>query len=261
MNASVTPMTLLLPGLGMALISMASLLIWRKVSRVEVKWFGVGALLWVVAVALKWGCGLLINATVIGHLKDALRPPYSIAAAGLFIGAESSAFEIGVTWVAARWWPKLGRDAGRAIAIGVGAGAVEALLLSLPLLAGALALLVGVEDAEDIRKTMQTTATTTPLFWLVLPVERLIALLGHASTRALVLLGVAQGKPLMVLGGFLLFASTDGIAGAFLVAGSPRSHSVWWMELAVLPGALVSLPILQWCSRRWPERAEIVQPL
>jgi uncharacterized membrane protein YhfC len=254
-------MTLLFPGLAMFLIGIAPVLIWKKVSRVEVKWFGVGALLWAVAVALKLGCGLLINASVIGHLKDALRHPYFIAAAGLFVGAESSAFEIGVTWVAARLWPKIGRNAGRAIAIGVGAGAVEAVLLSLPLLAGALTVLVDVKEAEEFRKTMQTTAANTPLFWLVPPAERLIALLVHVSTRTLVLLGATKGKPLTALWGFLLFTLTDGLAGAFLVTGSHKSQSVWWIELALLPGALVSIPTLQWCYRRWPGRAEIAQPL
>jgi hypothetical protein len=72
---------------------------------------------------------------------------------------------------------------------------------------------------------------------------------------------VAKGKPLMVFSGFLLFVATDGVAGAFLVADSHKWPSAWWMELAVLPGALVSIPILQWCYRRWPGGAEIVEPL
>lgn len=261
MNAHFPQMILLFPGLGMFLVSFATILIWRRVSRVAIKWFGVGVLLWVVAVPLKLVVGLLINSSVIGHLKATLPYPYFIAAAGLFVGIESSAFEIGATWVAARMWPRLGRDAGRAIAIGLGAGAFEALLLSLPVLAGALATVADVEDAEEIRRTMQASATTTPLFWLSPPVERLIALLNHASNRALVLLGVAKGKPLMVFSGFLLFAATDGVAGAFLVAGSHKWLSTWWILLAMLPGALVSIPILQWCYRRWPDGAEIAQPL
>jgi len=262
MSVDVLSIILLLPGLVIVLISMASILIWRSASRVEVRWFGVGAALWVAAVLLKLGCGLLINASVIGCLRYGLRPPYFIPAAGAFIGVESCAFEIGGTWIAARLCPRLGRDAGRAIAVGVGAGAFEALVLSLLLLLGALALLVGVEDAGEARQVIQTSAAVTPLVWLVWPVERLIALLCHASTRALVLLGVAKGRPSMVLCGLLLFAWTDGLAGSFLVAGSHRSQSIWWLELAVLPGALVSIAILHWCYRRWPGRveAEVAQP-
>ena len=129
-------MTLLVIGLGVLLLSLASVLIWRSVSRVGLKWFGVGALLWVVAVPPKLGLFWLASPRVIGHLKEGLPYPYFIAAAGLYVGAVSSAFEMGVTWTAARLWPRLGRDAGRAIAIGLGAGAFEALLLGLAALAG-----------------------------------------------------------------------------------------------------------------------------
>ena len=66
-----------------------------------------------------------------------------------------------------------------------------------------LAIAAEVEDAEEVRKVIASTS----LFWLLPLVERLMALLGHASTRALVLLGVAKGKPLMVCWGFLLFCS------------------------------------------------------
>ena len=249
-------MTLLVIGLGVLLLSLASVLIWRSVSRVGLKWFGVGALLWVVAVPPKLGLFWLASPRVIGHLKEGLPYPYFIAAAGLYVGAVSSAFEMGVTWTAARLWPRLGRDAGRAIAIGLGAGAFEALLLGLAALAGALAIAAEVEDAEEVRKVIASTS----LFWLLPLVERLMALLGHASTRALVLLGVAKGKPLMVCWGFLLFAATDGVAGAFLVTGSHESHP-WWAELAVSPDALIGIPILWWCYRRWRDGGEVSEQL
>jgi hypothetical protein len=250
-------MTLLLPGLGMLLISLAPILIWRSVARVRIQWFGVGVLLWVVAVPLKLVLFWLTSARVIAQLKGDLPYPCFIAAVGLFVGTFSSAFEMGVTWVAARKWPRLGQDAGRAIAIGLGAGAFEGLLLSLPFLAGALAAAAAGKDAEELRRTMQTMAAATPLYGLLPPVERLIAILVHTSTRTLVLLGVTKGQPLMIRGGILLFTATDGVAGAFRAASGRRPQPSWWIELAVLPGALISIPILVWCYRRWRDGAEV----
>ena len=249
-------MTLLLAGLGILLISLASVVIWRNVSRLGIKWFGVGALLWAVAVPPKILFFWLGSPRVLGPLKEGLPYAYFIAAAGLFVGIVSSAFEVGVTWGAARIWPRLGRDAGRAIAIGLGAGAFEALLLGLAALGGALAIAMAA-DAEDTEEILRIAATT-PLFWLVPPVERLFSLLGHASTRALVVLGVAKGKPLMVCWGFLLFAATDGVGGAFLVTGSHESHP-WLAELAASPDALIGIPILWWCYRRWRDGGEVFE--
>ena len=34
----------------------------------------------------------------------------------------------------------------------------------------------------------------------------------------------------------------------------------WWVELAILPFALVSIPILIWCYRRWGEETDDEQP-
>jgi uncharacterized membrane protein YhfC len=92
-----------------------------------------------------------------------------------------------------------------------------------------------------------------PLVWLVAPIERVIAIFCHASSRALILLGVAKQRSLLVLYGFLLFTFLDGVAGAAYVGGWVGLISVWWIELAVLPFGLVSVPILRWCYTRWDE--------
>jgi hypothetical protein len=84
-------------------------------------------------------------------------------------------------------------------------------------------------------------------------VERITAILCHASTRALVLLGVSKKRYMLVFWGFLIFTLLDGVAGGVHVAGLMGKISVWWIELAILPFAAVSVPVLVWCYRRWPE--------
>jgi hypothetical protein len=64
-----------------------------------------------------------------------------------------------------------------------------------------------------------------------------------------------MGLLLAGLGSFLLFAAADGVGGAFLVAGSHESHP-WLAELAVSPDALIGIPILWWCYRRWRDAGE-----
>ena len=191
-----------------------------------------------------------INAAVIGWLEHHLPYASFVAASGVFIGVESCACEIGVTLIAVSVWRQLGRDAGRAIAIGVGAGAFEAFLLgAIIIVSVAVAALLG--DEEEIRDTR--AQPTTPLLWLMLPVERLLALLNHLASRALVLLGFAHKGPWMVVGGFAVFTAVDGIAGATIVFRNTHADfSPWWSELAIVPVAMLCVFILRWCYQRWP---------
>jgi len=233
----------------MLLLAAIVVLFWRYVSKADWKWFWIGAGLWIVAVIIKRVIGLSINAAVIGWLKHHLPYASFVAASGVFIGVESSACEIGVTLIAVSVWRRLGRDAGRAIAIGMGAGAFEAFLLgAIIIVSVAVAGLLG--DEEEIREAV--AQPTTPLLWLMLPLERLLALLGHASSRALVLLGLAHKRPWMVFGGFAIFTVVDGIAGAAIVFKNTHADfSPWWSELAIVPAALLSVFVLRWCYQRW----------
>ena len=260
------PLLALVPGLGVMIVAAAAVVYWRRRTHLEARWFWAGAGLWTVAVALKVVCALLTNTPVIHFFKQHLAYPLLILAGGLFLGIQSSLFEIGLTLLAVLIWRRLGRDAARAIGIGVGAGAFEAFLLGVFGLIAVLAALAGVHGTESIRQEFDAAARTTPLFWLVGPVERIIAILCHASSRAMVLLGVAKKRPVAVLGGFLIFTLLDGVAGGAIVSGKLDKISLWWIELALLPFALVSIPILKGCyaapgqTGRRPGRIHVGRP-
>jgi len=72
-----------------------------------------------------------LNKAVIGFMKESPSYPLQVLGGGLFLGIQSSLFEIGLTFLAVLIWRQLGRDADRAIGIGIGAGAFEALLLGI----------------------------------------------------------------------------------------------------------------------------------
>lgn len=241
----------LVPAVGMILVATAAVIYWRRVSKLPLRWFWLGAGLWTVAIVLKVICSLLTDAAVMGFMKRNLSYPSLVIGGGLFIGIQSSVFEIGLTLLAVLVWRQLGKDAERAVGIGIGAGAFEAMLLGIAALIGVLTVLAGVQGTEKVREGIDTAAAVTPFFWLLAPVERMIAILCHASSRALVLLGVTKRKPMMVFWGFLLFTMLDGVVGAAHVSGKIGKISMWWIELAILPFALISIPILIWCYARW----------
>jgi len=248
-------LSVVVSGFGMMAVAILAFLLGRRVSRVQVRWFWVGVGLWTIAVALKIVCAVLTNALVLNSLKGLPHPVY-VGLGALHVGVQSSIFEMGFTLLAVLIWHQLGRDAGRAIAIGVGAGAFEAFLLGVGAAVSGLALMVVQgPDVEKALEALEQIASVTPLLWLIGSVERIIAILCHASSRALILLGVTKKRYMLVFWGFLIFTLLDGIAGGVHVAELIGKISMWWIELAILPFALVSVPILIWCWKRWGEQA------
>lgn len=250
MNATLA----LMPGIGMIFVAAAAVIAWRRFTALDIRWFWLGAGLWTVAVLLKTGAALAVNRPVLAFLAAGAPRAWFVGGGGLFLGVESSLFEIGLTLLAVLTWHQLGRDAPTAIGIGIGAGAFEALLLGAGSLVGVLVLLAGLPGAERVRQSIQAASAITPLFWLLGPAERIIAILVHAASRALVLLGAATRKPALVLAGFAVFAVLDAVAGAARISGLLGHISMWWVELAILPFAVISALILRWCVRgaRWP---------
>jgi hypothetical protein len=245
----------LIPGLGMMLVGVVAVLYWYRRSGAKARWFWVGVGLWTISVALKLACAVLTNGPIIGPLRRFLPFPAYVACGGLYVGIQSSVFEMGFTIAAGLIWKQLGKDSSRAIAVGVGAGAFEAFLLGLLGLAAMVPIITGAPGSEELAKALSAQQAVTPLFWFVGPVERVTAVLVHASTRALVLLGLTYRKRMLVFWGFWIFALLDSVAGAAQLSESIGTISLWWIELALSPFALISIPILTWCVAHFPAKA------
>jgi hypothetical protein len=241
----------LVPGVLIFAVAALAVWFWRRVSGAEARWFWIGASLWALAVLAKAVIALFTNAIVIGALKSHFSYPLYLLTGGAYLGIQSSACEIGLTLVAGLRWRELGRDAGRAIAVGVGAGAFEAVLLGIASLVGAIVWLAKLPGTEAVGQQLQTLAATTPLFWLLAPAERLTAIICHAGSRGLVLVGTRQGRAGLVALGFLIFALLDGVAGASQLSGKLGVISLWWFELAFSVFAFMSLPLLFWLMHRY----------
>lgn len=242
---------MVVPGLGQIAVALMAVVGWVLFTGVRSGWFWVGAALWAVAVCLKLICAWMTNRPVIGFLSRRFSYPVLVVGAGLFTGIQSSLFEMGATLLGVLFWPLLGHGARRAIAVGIGAGSFEAFLLGIYALAAGLARGPDESGSRVGPGKIPAGRAATPLLWLVPPVERIIAIFCHAASRALILLGAVHGAGVLIVGGFLLFTLLDGVAGAAHVSGKIETVSVWWVELAMAPFALASIPILIWCYGKY----------
>ena len=62
-------------GIGMLLVAIFAVLAWRSGAHARWRWFGVGAALWIVGVALKFAWAIPLNPTILQIVKggDAAR--------------------------------------------------------------------------------------------------------------------------------------------------------------------------------------------
>ena len=241
----------------MILVAVAAVVYWRLKTTLPFRWFWVGAGLWIVAVAIKFAIAIPVNPPVFKFLGGIFPYPAFVLVGGFYGGLLSSLTEIGLTWLAVVIWRDFGRNADRAIGIGVGAGAFEAFLLGFGVVASVSVVLAGIQGTEPIRKQIDAGAASNLLFWLIGPVERVTAVLCHASSRALVILGTVHRRPWMIFSGFAIFTLLDGIVTAAHLAGIVGKYPLWWIELALAPAALISIPILRWCDRQWGCSTEV----
>ncbi|MBN2621176.1 YhfC family intramembrane metalloprotease, partial [candidate division WOR-3 bacterium] len=173
-----------------------------------------------------------------------------------YIGSLTGIFEIGITLFFAVFIKKMYAHASRAIGIGLGAGIIEALLIAFSQIGNMVFLMVQAQGGAEVIGSLVRTMSLNPLFFMLAPVERSIAILCHTSSRVLTLYAVMRRKYIYFWAGFLIMTGIDAIAGYAHLAGLIERISMWWIELALLPFALASIPIIQWCSRHWQEHKE-----
>jgi len=266
-------------GALMILVAVAFVWFWRR-RGVPWRWFWVGAGLWLVAVAVKFAIAVPLNPTILQGLKASL-PHWAYLTTGtIYGGVMTGITEVLFVLIAALIWRQMAATADRGVAVGVGAGAFEAALLGLGVAAMAVS---GSISAAKPAGTYVVEVTTTNAVgewhlnihdgaakpgaarkesasaaWtkaLAGPTERVIAILCHIASRALVLLAVARRRWALFWCGFALLSGVDALATYFWITGLVRTMSPWLMETLLVPFALASIPITIWCVREWPEES------
>ena len=242
---------LIISGLLVMLLVAAFTVWWRRSIKASWKWLFVGAGVWFVGVILKFVVATYTNEPVLTGIESLLgKTGYLILGSG-YIGLLTGVFEIGITLALALLVKRMYENATHALSVGLGAGVVEALLIAFSSLANCLMVITGSTHSDAIMSALAQAAAATPVLWLVSPVERFVAILCHMSSRFLVLFTLAKRKARYFWLGFLLMTALDAIAGYVHLAGLINKISMWWIELALLPFAIISIYIIKWGRKRW----------
>jgi uncharacterized membrane protein YhfC len=200
---------------------------------------------------LKFVVATFANGPVLDGIDSLVGKVGYLMIGSAYIGLLTGVFEIGITLGLALLVQRMYESADRALSVGLGAGLVEALLIGLSSLANYFMVMAGSGHGDAILAALVQAAAATPALWLVSPVERFIAILCHMSSRFLVLFALAKHRARYFWFGFLLMTALDAIAGYVHLAGLINKISLWWVELVLLPFAIISILIIKWGRKRW----------
>jgi uncharacterized membrane protein YhfC len=250
-SRSTTIFTLLVSGILIIVISGLFIVFWKMKCRSSLRWLFIGGLVWLIGVGLKFLFAYFLNSPILAALDGLLPRTGYLFAGSLYIGSLTGVFEIGVTLVFAILIRSLYADACRAVGVGIGAGTTEALLIGLSQIGSIIMISIGIAGGTEIMRGVISASSTTPVLSLVAPVERLLVILCHASSRMLVLYAVFRKKPAYFWAAFALLTAIDAVAGYVHLSGLVNTVSMWWIELILLPFAVASIFMILWCLKNW----------
>jgi hypothetical protein len=233
---------------------------WAIRSRTPFRWFVAGAAVWSVGVGLKVVCAAVTYGPLEAIWASPTRSLGYLLLGALYSGVLTGVFEDGTTLAAGHAWRSWAREPKRAAAIGLGAGSWEAFLLAgVPMALATLGALLSPADRPSILSALSESRVAAALPWLIMPLERMTATIGHTATRMLALYAVASGRLRYFGYAFLLSVAVDGFAEWFL-SGSGGEASYWWAMLGYMPPTIISIPLIIWCYRHWPRPVEAPTP-
>lgn len=224
----------------MVLVGLIAAAVAKWVWRIQFRWLCCGALLWAIAIGEKLLLVAILNPSLsraLSHLPN----PLHLTLGSCYGGLVSGITEVGTTLVAGLLWRRqLACDARRAVGIGLGAGAFEAVCLGMIAIAGS--------------EFMVSGQVGFGVSALIPAVERLIVIPYHTAVRAMTLYAIATGRWSWFWGGFALFSALDGIYIFHYMNHIIHTMNPWLIELSPVHLAfpVISILLLRYLWQHWP---------
>lgn len=223
-----------LPATLMVLLGLLAVALCQWRCKTSLKIFGLGALIWTVSVAVKAAIAVPLNTPMYELLHHALPKHPADVTFWAYIGLLTGITEVGIFLAMARWFQRRRWSWEDAVSVGVGLGAVEAILMGL---GATIAVATGQTDGLTIAPVL----------------ERFLAILIHMATAVAAIYAVTRQRWGWYAFAFIQKSGVDAVAAYVLLAGRQTlSSHPWLVELAYFgPFAYIAIPILWWLKQQW----------
>lgn len=241
----------LLSGVGMIAVGVGAMAYWYYKKGINPLYFLIGGVLWVVAIAIKVIMDLTISASLSQQVTMIFAPLAAIIILGLYYGLRTGILESGISYLAVKY-TKLSRSGfDEAVALGIGFGGTEAILLGLLSLAsvGTMLLMPGVAATlpDSVLEQFSLIMVPVPI------IERLFTLFCHVFATVLVVYAARFGE-LKWLGLSVVYKTLlDGTLLPFnhFLAGMGTLPRIGIIEVFVVGMGVLGVAGLYWIRKKW----------
>lgn len=244
MNPTFSPI-ILLGGTGMIVVAIV-FVVYTAIRRLGWAYLGLGALLWIVTVAVKFALAIPFNPAIYRALNSALHGGIGIGLFDLYVGLLTGVTEVGIVWLVLRY-TRLGRvEWNRVLAFGVGFGTVEAFLLGVSSLLTGLTVLLA-PNAIPSEALVQLTILNNGLYGIAATIERFFTVFIHIFANVLIFFAIAHKQVRWFWLSFAYKSLIDGWAAWGRLAGMTATVEQLW----ILEALVVLWGIVGWLGTRW----------
>ena len=229
----------LLGGGGMLLVALA-FLAYAGIKRLGWRYIGLGALAWVVTVAVKFLIAIPLNPVVYKLLVNPEAPGLGDWVMYLYIGVLTGVTEILMVWVLLRLTRLKKATWEQALGFGIGFGAFEALLLGFSSFGSVLAALLAPGQIPANAMTALAVGNH-PLVGLAPIMERFFTVWVHVLSNVLLFYGAAKGQNRYFWIAFWLKSGLDTAAAYAQLTGVDSLATMWAIEAIVAVFGLLSI--------------------
>ncbi|BAI62019.1 conserved hypothetical protein [Methanocella paludicola SANAE] len=240
----------LLSGLGMMAVAIIAIFYWRRKKHTKAVYFAAGALFWVVAIAIKLIMDLTISTSLYKWLGGALPIDAAVLATGLYLGLRTGILENGAVYFGTLYTRLKNMSFDDAVAVGIGFGGIEALLL------GALSLLNVIVFMLQPTLFMMLPASTQQQFelsFIPIPIiERLAVLFAHVFATVLTIYAVKLADLKWLLIAVVYKTLIDGPLPLFTHYLGYLGISMYYLvEAYLIVLAVIGLAGLYWFGKKY----------
>lgn len=244
------PPSALISGIGMILVALGYVL-YSALRRLGWGYLALGALAWVITVAVKFILAIPFNGLVFNFLTGSLPGALGENLFHLYVGALTGITEVLLVWLWVRYTRGGQVDWKRALAYGIGFGAVEALLLGINSLATVLTAI----NSPNLLSAdvLSSVAQAGNLLFALAPIsERIFTVLVHVFCTVLLFYGARTRRPLFFWASFLFKTLLDTMASYAQLHGLDNLGFIWLIEGFVALWGVLSWFGIRWIAARYP---------
>lgn len=240
----------LLSGLGMMAVAVIAIVYWRQKKHSKAVYFAAGAIFWVVAIAIKVIMDLTISRPFYDWLGNTLPIDAAVIVTGLYLGLRTGILENGAVYLGTLYTKLKNMSFDDAVAVGIGFGGIEALVLGALSLINAIALIL---NPNLFLMLPYSTQQQFELSFIPIPViERLAVLFAHVFATVLTIYAVKLADLKWLLAAVVYKTLIDGPLPIFTHYLSNLGTGMYYLiELYLIVLAVIGLYGLYWFSKKY----------